>query len=74
MIPISLRSKSKISRRFQPHTIILQFYCRKLQQYILDFVDKPCEIYENTKIGDDFNKPKSELIEHLQKKILMFTL
>lgn len=42
------------------------------QQYIRDFVSKPAEGYENLKRGDAFYKPMLELIEYLQKMILMF--
>ena len=37
------------------------------QQYILNFVDKPCEGYNNMKRGDAFYKPMLELIEYIQK-------
>ena len=37
------------------------------QQYILDFIDKPAEGYENMKRGDAFYKPMLELIQYLQK-------
>jgi phosphoglycolate phosphatase-like HAD superfamily hydrolase len=37
------------------------------QQYIINFVNQPCEGYENMKRGDAFYKPMLELIEYIQK-------
>lgn len=37
------------------------------QQYILDFVSKPAEGYNNMRRGDAFYKPMLELIEYIQK-------
>jgi len=43
------------------------FTVEEYQQYILNFVDKPCEGYNNMKRGDAFYKPMLELIEYIQK-------
>ena len=37
------------------------------QQYIINFINQPCEGYENMKRGDAFYKPMLELIEYIQK-------
>lgn len=37
------------------------------QQYIKNFINQPCEGYENMKRGDAFYKPMLELIEYIQK-------
>ena len=39
----------------------------KYQQYIINFINQPCEGYENMKRGDAFYKPMLELIEYIQK-------
>ena len=43
------------------------FTIEEYQQYILDFISKPCEGYENMTRGDAFYKPMLELIEYIQK-------
>ena len=43
------------------------FTVEEYQQYIIDFISKPCEGYTNMKRGDAFYKPMLELIEYIQK-------
>ena len=43
------------------------FNMEEYQKYIKDFIDKPCEGFENLKRGDAFYKPMIELIEYLKK-------
>ena len=47
--------------------LFINFTVEEYQQYILDFIDKPCEGYENMKRGDAFYIPMLEVIEYLQK-------